>query len=176
MTLKNGSITTSCDFRAGAPGVRFLYYGRTTKLRFSSQSSGSTFPSLRSYYEVAIFEPKLREYASCTTVTLQSCDFRAGAPGVRFLYYGCTTNLDLPLLRVTKEKCSGQMFSPNDPRSARSPKNTRFMNTGFLQNTNCYMCWICARFAGFLRSCCSVLRPFRGYDPIILGNDQPFLE
>ena len=79
----------SCDCRAGAPRVRFLYYGRTTKtkLRFSSRSSGSTFPLLQSYYKVAMFEPEHREYVSFTTVVLQSCAFRAGAPGIRFLYY-----------------------------------------------------------------------------------------
>ena len=99
----------SCDFRAGTPGVRFPYYGCTTKLRLSSQNSGSTFPLLRLYYKVATFEPELREHVSFTTVALQSCDFRARTPGVRFLYYGCATKLRLssqnsgntfPLLRL----------------------------------------------------------------------------
>ena len=85
----------SCDFRAGAPGVRFLYYGSTTKLRLSSRSSGSTFSLLQLYYIlssrscgstlsvlqlhyiVAFFEPELRNYVFFTTTTavLQSCDF-----------------------------------------------------------------------------------------------------
>ena len=89
-------VLQSCDFRAGAPGVRFLYYGRTTKLRFSSpssestfpvlrsyykvsifeQSSGSTFPLLQSYYKVAIFEPELREYVSFATVVPQTWTFK----------------------------------------------------------------------------------------------------
>ena len=102
-------VLQSCDFRAGAPGVRFLYYACTTKLRLSSRSSGSTIPLLRLYYKVATFAPELREYDSFTTLVLQSCDFRAGAPGVRFLYYACTTKLRLsrrssgstiPLLRL----------------------------------------------------------------------------
>ena len=38
------AVLQSCDFQARAPGARFLYYGCTTKLRLSSQSSGSTFP------------------------------------------------------------------------------------------------------------------------------------
>ena len=79
------AVLQSCDFRARAPGARFLYYGCTTKLRLSSQSSGSTFPLLRLYYKVATFKPELREHVSYTTVVLQSCDFRARAPGVRFL-------------------------------------------------------------------------------------------
>ena len=103
------AVLQSCDFRARAPGVCFLYYGCTTKLRLSSQSSGSTFPLLRLYYKVATFEPELREHVSFTTAVLQSCDFRARAPGVCFLYYGCTTKLRLssqssgstfPLLRL----------------------------------------------------------------------------
>ena len=77
----------SCDFRAGAPGVRFLYYGRTFKLRFFEPKLREYVSfTIRSYYKVAIFNPELREYASCTTVVLQSCDFQAGAPGVRFLF------------------------------------------------------------------------------------------
>ena len=71
------------------------YYGCATKLRLSSRSSGSPFPLLRLCYKVATFEPELRESVSLTTAVLESCDFRAGAPGVRFLYYGCTTKLRL---------------------------------------------------------------------------------
>ena len=89
------AVLQSCDFRAGAPGARFLYSGWTTKLRLSSQSSGSTFPLLRLYYKVATFEPELRQHVSFTTAVLQSCDFRAGAPGARFLYSGWTTKLRL---------------------------------------------------------------------------------
>ena len=44
----------SCDFRAGAPGVRLAYY-------------------------VAIFKPELQEHAPRTTLVLKSCDFQAGA-------------------------------------------------------------------------------------------------
>ena len=44
--------------------------------------------------------------------------------------------------------CSGQLFLANGPTSVRSPTIARFMNTGFLQNTDCYMIWICACFAG----------------------------
>ena len=103
------AVLQSCDFQARAPGARFLYYGCTTKLRLSSQSSGSMFSLLRLYYKVATFEPELREHVSFTTAVLQSCDFRARAPGVCFLYYGCTTKLRLssqslgstfPLLRL----------------------------------------------------------------------------
>ena len=45
---------------------------------------GSKFPLLRLYYKDATFEPELWEYVFCTTAILQSCDFRAGAPGERF--------------------------------------------------------------------------------------------
>ena len=99
------AVLHSCEFRAGAPGLRFLYYGCTTKLRLSSRSSGSTFSLLRLYYKVATFEPELREYVFFTTAVLQSCDVRAGAPGVRFLYYGCTTKLR------RSSRSSGSTFS-----------------------------------------------------------------
>ena len=85
------AVLQSWDFRGRAPGARFLYYGCTTKLGLSSQSSGSTFPLLRLYYKLATFEPELREHVSYTTAVLQRCDFRARAPGARFPYYGCTT-------------------------------------------------------------------------------------
>ena len=99
------AVLQSCDVRAGAPGASFLYYGCATKLRLSSRSSGSTFSLLRLYYKVATFEPQLREYVFFTTVVPQSCEFQAGAPGVRFLYYGCTTKLRL------SSRSSGSTFS-----------------------------------------------------------------
>ena len=95
----------------------------TTKLRLSSRSSGSAFPLLRVYYKVATFEPELRECVSFTTRVLQSCDFRAGAPGVRFLYYACTTKLRLssrssgsafPLLRVYYKVATSSRSSPSN--------------------------------------------------------------
>ena len=61
------AVLQSYGFRAGAPGVRFLYYGCTTTARLSSRSSGSTFPLLRLCYKVATFEPELREHGSPQT-------------------------------------------------------------------------------------------------------------
>ena len=58
------SVLKSCDFPAGAAGVRSAYY-------------------------VAIFKPELREHAPRTTSVLKSCDFPAGAAG-RSAYYVCT--------------------------------------------------------------------------------------
>ena len=85
----------SCHFRGRAAGARFLDDGCATKLRLSSQSSGSTFPSLRLCYKVVTFEPELREYVFFTTAVLQSCHFRARTSGVRLLHYGCATKLRL---------------------------------------------------------------------------------
>ena len=42
---------------------------------------------LRLYLKVAIFQPELREHAPHTTSVLKSCDFPAGAAGVRSAYY-----------------------------------------------------------------------------------------
>ena len=42
---------------------------------------------LRLYLRVAIFQPELREHAPHTTSVLKSCDFPAGAAGVRSAYY-----------------------------------------------------------------------------------------
>ena len=38
------------------------------------------------YYKVAIFELELRKFTSQTRLVLQSCDFRAGAAEVYFVY------------------------------------------------------------------------------------------
>ena len=52
---------------------------RTTFVRFSSRSCGSTLRILRLYLKVAIFQPELQEHAPRTTFVLKSCDFQAGA-------------------------------------------------------------------------------------------------
>ena len=142
----------SCPYSNPAPlggprgHVSFNYYGCTTKLRLSGQSSGSTFPLLRLYYKVATFEPELREHVSFTTAVLQSCDFRARAPGARFLYYGCTTKLRLsslssgstfPLhgcttkLRLSSQS-SGNTFTQNpQPKTTKRDLNSRYLNSLF---------------------------------------------
>ena len=99
------SFTTSyygCNTKLRLETERFLYYGCTTKLRLSSRSSGSTFPLL--HLTAVLQSCDLTRSVFFTTAVLQNCDFRAGAPGVRFLYYGCTTKVRL------SSKSSGSTF------------------------------------------------------------------
>ena len=76
----------SCDFRAGAAEVYFVYQTCTTKMRFSSWSCGSVLRVLDLYYKVAVFELKLRKCTSRTRLVLQGCDFRAGDAEEYFAY------------------------------------------------------------------------------------------
>ena len=136
------AVRQSCDFQSEAPRVRSLYSGGwlreyvfcTTAVLQScdfragstfqyvlftmAAGSGSTFSVLRLYYKVATFEPELREYVSFATAVLQSCDFRARAPGVRFLCYGCTTKLRL------SSQSSGSTF----PLLRRLAPGVRFLH------------------------------------------------
>ena len=65
---------------------------------------------------------------------------------------------------VTKQQCSGQLFSSNDSKSDRSPKKARFMNTGFLHGLLAkYQLFGLRWFCGYLRSRCGYLRPFCRY-------------
>ena len=45
---------------------------------------------LRLHFNVAIYQPELREHAPHTTSVLKSYDFPAGAAGARSAYYVCT--------------------------------------------------------------------------------------
>ena len=47
-------------------------------------------PHTTSVLKIAIFHPELQEHAPRTTFVLKSCDFQAGAAGVRSAYYVCT--------------------------------------------------------------------------------------
>ena len=85
-TSRTRLVLQSCDFRAGAAEVYFLYQTCTTKLRLSSWSCGSVLRVLDWYYKVAIFELELRKCTSRTRLVLQSCDFRAGAAEVYFAH------------------------------------------------------------------------------------------
>ena len=60
-------LLQSCDVRARAPGVRFLYYYKVAMFEPELREYDS-FIGL--YYKVAIFEPELREYDSFTGVVL----------------------------------------------------------------------------------------------------------
>ena len=72
--FENSQYVYQTNSKVGSPysnpalfgGVRFFYYGRTTKLRVSSRSSRSTFCTLRSYFKLATFKPDLQEHVSFT--------------------------------------------------------------------------------------------------------------
>ena len=103
------SLTThvlkSCDFRGGAAKVYFLYYTCTDKLRPSIRSCQSVSPWLRLSSQscqgvfplLHLYTHKLRPSSrSCQSfLVLKSCDFRAGAAKVYFLYCTCTEKLRL---------------------------------------------------------------------------------
>ena len=83
------SVLKSCDFPAGAAGVRSACYVAIFKPELRGCAPRTTFV-LKSYLKVAIFQPELREHAPHTTSVLKSCDFPAGAAGARSAYYVCT--------------------------------------------------------------------------------------
>ena len=84
------TCTTKVRFSSWSCGsvlrILDLYYKVGTKLGLSSWSCGSVLCVLDLYYKVAIFELELRKCTSLTRLVLQSCDFRAGAAEVYFVY------------------------------------------------------------------------------------------
>ena len=95
----------SCDLRAGAAKVYFLYYACTAKFWLPSQSCHSVLPLLRLYWEVVTSEPELPKCAVFTALVGKSCGFRAGAAEVYFLCYTSTDRL-----RLSSRSCHGVLL------------------------------------------------------------------
>ena len=72
------SVLKSCDFPAGAAGVRSAYY-----VRFSSRSCGGVLRVLRLYLKVAIFQPELREHLRVLCLYLKAAIFKPELPRTR---------------------------------------------------------------------------------------------